>query len=133
MFVIVSMMYYSFVFFKDKAENDFLSSQQELEHGNIEDPETGLANHALLEKLLQIESDRCKQYQRPGSLITIKLDIELTKQYKYLRDNKRLVYKNIIKIFNKVLRKADVPGQWLENKLLILLPETKLGIALELS
>ncbi|MDC1436290.1 GGDEF domain-containing protein [Gammaproteobacteria bacterium] len=132
-FVVVSMLSYAFAFFKDKAEKDFLSSQLELEKGIIEDPETGLANRALLEKLLQIESERCKIYQRPGSLITIKLEIELTNQYKYLRNNKRLVYKNIRKIFDKVLRKADVPGHWSKNQLIIILPETKLEMALELS
>lgn len=132
-FVVVAMLSYAFAFFKGKAEKDFLSTQMELEKGNIEDPETGLANRALLEKLLAMESERCTRYQRPGSLITIKLDIELTSQYKYLRDNRRLVYKNILKIFDKVLRKADVPGHWTKNQLIILLPETTLGMALELS
>lgn len=132
-FVVVSMLSYAFAFFKGKAEKDFLSTQLELEQGNIEDPETGLANRALLEKLLQLESERCSRYQRPGSLITIKLQIELTDQYKYLRDNRRLVYKNIRKTFDKVLRKADVPGQWTKNQIIILLPETNLEMALELS
>ncbi len=132
-FVVVSMLSYAFAFFKGKAEKDFLSTQLELEQGIIEDPETGLANRALLEKLLQIESERSKRYQRPASLITIRLEIELTDQYKYLRNNKRLVYKNIRKIFDKVLRKADVPGQWTKNQIMILLPETQLGMALELS
>ncbi len=126
-FVVVSMLSYAFAFFKDKAEKDFLSSQLELEKGIIEDPETGLANRALLEKLLQIESERCKIYQRPGSLITIKLEIELTNQYKYLRNNKRLVYKNIRKIFDKVLRKADVPGHWSKNQLIIIFSGDETG------
>ena len=132
-FVVVSTLSYAFAFFKDKAEKDFLSSQLELEQGIIEDPETGLANRALLEKLLQIESERSKRYQRPASLITIRLEIELTNQYKYLRNNNRLVYKNIRKIFDKVLRKADVPGHWSKNQLIILLPETQLAMALDLS
>ncbi len=132
-YVLISALSYAFSYFKDKAEKDFLTSQQELEQGNIKDSETGLANRALLEKLLQLESGRCKQYQRPGSFITIKLAIELTKEYKYLRNNNRLVYKNIRKIFNKVLRHADIPGHWTEDQLLILLPETNLKTAHELS
>ena len=32
-----------------------------------------------------------------------------------------------------MLRKADVPGHWTKNQVIILLPETTLGMALELS
>ncbi len=132
-FVVVASLSYAFDFFRDKSEESFVSSQLALEHGNIEDPDTGLANRALMQRLLEIETNRCKQYQRPGCLIHIDLHIELAEQFKFLGDGHKHVNKNIVRIFEKVLRITDIPGHWSQNQLRIILPETSYEEACKLA
>lgn len=125
-YVLISSLSYAFSYFKDKAEKNFLKSQAEYEKGSIVDGLSGLANRVLMEKLLSLELNRVNRYFRPSSLILLKLEIKNSEQFRFIGINKQRIFKNIVKVFNKVLRVADVGGRWGEDLFLIILPETKI-------
>lgn len=125
-YVLISSLSYAFSYYKDKAEKSFLKSQASLEKGSIVDGLSGLANRVLMEKLLSLELNRVNRYFRPSSIILLKLEIKNSEQFRFIGINKQRIFENIVKVFNKVLRLADVGGRWGEDLFLIILPETKI-------
>jgi len=88
------------------------------------DSETGMRNRKGLYYSLEPQLSRSRRYDRPLSVIILRLDcLERFKQH-YQRDDALPLLTTVSRLLSDQLRWADIAGRLSENDFLLVLPET---------
>jgi diguanylate cyclase (GGDEF)-like protein/putative nucleotidyltransferase with HDIG domain len=97
------------------------------------DPKTGLFNARHFAATLREELTRAIRFDRPMSLVMADLDLlrDINNTYGHLAGD--AVLAGVAKIFREQLREYDVPARFGGEEFSILLPETRIGEALEIA
>lgn len=110
--------------FRDITER--LQLLAKLEIMATHDPLTGIKNRGEIERLLNLEVDRAKRYQRPLAVMMVDIDHFKKINDTYGHRNGDLVLQNVCKIMEQELRKNDMLGRYGGEEFIVVLPETDL-------
>lgn len=123
-FVITSFLALLYSYFKYLSERDLLLIYDDLEQLTFADQKTGIANRNLMQKLIMNEYKRFQRYGLKFSLMLVTLDSFNKFKSQYGQDAGDSVYRTVADVFQRVLRKPDIPSLWDREDFLILLPHT---------
>lgn len=93
----------------------------------VPDEETGLYNFKSFRWMLRGEVKRIKRYNRPMSIVFLKIDNLDVFQKRYDYQQEISLFKEIGLYLRAMLREADYVGKHSDNEIGIVLPETPIG------
>ncbi|MBD3415396.1 MAG: diguanylate cyclase [Candidatus Aminicenantes bacterium] len=89
------------------------------------EPLTGLLNPRHFVKVAERESERCKRYGRPLTLMTLSIENLEEIHRKNGSEFRDTMLKNLADILKNNIRKIDTPCRYKENEFFVLMPNTK--------
>ncbi|MEF3191003.1 MAG: diguanylate cyclase [Campylobacterales bacterium] len=110
-----------------------ITDKKRIEELAITDRLTGVYNRLRLDEALNHEIARAKRYYHPLSLVMIDIDYFKKINDTYGHQAGDEVLKKVAFLIKTSLRDSDVVGRWGGEEFMVLLPETSLEAALELS
>jgi diguanylate cyclase (GGDEF)-like protein len=128
-YLIISILSFLFAWFRERAEREWLLSQEDLESITYADMLTGLANRIFMKRLIQLEFHRFKRYGSIFCLMAIKVDTFERIRHRYGSEYSNALLAMLAQMLMKTLRAIDIPARWDDDILLIMLPEATLESA----
>jgi diguanylate cyclase (GGDEF)-like protein len=132
-YLIISILSFIFSYFRHRAEQALLLIEDDLRQLTFGDMETGVASKALLDKLLHAEINRIKRYESVCTVLFVENDQSHGLVARFGTDYLRQMQNLYVRIFTTKLRKQDIPGRWDSQRYMLLLPETTLAGAEQLT
>ena len=128
-YLIISILSFLFAWFRERAEREWLLSQEDLESITYADLLTGLANRPFMERLIRLEFHRFKRYGSVFCLMAMKIDTFERIRRRYGSEYSNALLAMLSQMLMKTLRAMDIPARWDDEVLLIMLPEATLESA----
>lgn len=128
-YAIIAILSGLFAWFRERAEREWLLSQEDLESITHADLLTGLANRGFMERLIRLEFQRFKRYGSTFCLMAVKVDAYERIHSRYGSEYSNALLAMLAQILMQSLRAVDTPARWETDTLLIMLPESTLDSA----
>ncbi len=123
-YLIISILSFIFSYFRHRAEQALLLIENDLRQMTFGDMETGVANRALLDKLLHAEINRIKRYGSVCTILFVENDQGHALVGRFGTDYLEQMQNMFARVFTTRLRMQDIPGRWDGQRYMLLLPET---------
>ena len=123
-YLIISILSFIFSYFRHRAEQALLLIENDLRQMTFGDMETGVANRALLDKLLHAEINLIKRYGSVCTILFVENDQGHALVGRFGTDYLEQMQNMFARVFTTRLRMQDIPGRWDGQRYMLLLPET---------
>lgn len=128
-YMIISILSCLFAWFRERAEREWLLSQEDLESITHADLLTGLANRSFMERLIKLEFERFKRYGSSYCLMAVKVDTFDRIRRRYGSEYANALLAMLSQLVMKTLRSVDIAARWEDDVMLIMLPVSTLDSA----